>query len=152
MVNRQSESSVSPAGAYNAALKAVAGIPATGGWAFIPTYTGITFAVSSGAVQLNQTNSGLGYAVYNWGGGSNLTDSGCRYQITEAERTTTAVEKQTVSTNPFRIVDRQLLLMDEVADVKLFSADGRLHSHSVALMPGLYLLLLNGVRYKVLVI
>lgn len=152
MVNRQSESSVSPAGAYNSALKAVSGILSSGGWSFIPTYTGLTFAVSSGAVQLNQTNSGLGYAVYNWGGGSNLTDTGCRYQITEAERTPTSVAKQTVSTNHFRIVDRKLLLLNDVEDVKLFSADGRLHSHSVALMPGLYLLLLNGVRYKVLVI
>jgi hypothetical protein len=81
-----------------------------------------------------------------------MTDTGCRYQITEAERTATSVDVQTVTSNHFRVVDRKLLFMDEVEDVKLFSADGRQQSHSAALMPGLYLLLLNGARYKVMVI
>ena len=32
-------------------------------------------------MQFNQTNAGLGYKLYNWGNGTNITDTGCKYRI-----------------------------------------------------------------------
>lgn len=82
IISKVSGSYISPASAYNTALKAQNGTPTSGGWTFIPTFNNSYFAVASGAVQFNQTNnSGLSYKIYNWGGGSNTTDTGCQYLI-----------------------------------------------------------------------
>ena len=31
---------------------------------------------------MNQTNGGLGYQIYNWGEGKNITDTGCQFAFT----------------------------------------------------------------------
>ncbi len=79
LVSKVKDSHISPNSAFNTALKAQDGIPTAGGWVFKPIYTNQYFAIASGDVQLNQTTSGLGYNIYNWGGGSNMTDAGCQY-------------------------------------------------------------------------
>ncbi|MDE5659878.1 MAG: beta-N-acetylhexosaminidase [Muribaculaceae bacterium] len=38
--------------------------------------------ITSGSAQFNQTNSSLGYKVYNWGSGTNIADTGCKYVFT----------------------------------------------------------------------
>lgn len=75
---------LSPASAKNSALKAVAAEPQKG-WTLLPADELGYFAVASGAAQMNQTQSGLGYKVYNWGDGTNLSDAGCKYRIEETE-------------------------------------------------------------------
>lgn len=71
---------ISPASSFNTALKTVTLRPAAG-WTLQKAATEGCYAVTSGSAQLNQTNAGLGYKVYNWGSGSNLTDTGCQYLI-----------------------------------------------------------------------
>ena len=79
MVSKVKDSHINENSVYNTALKAQNGIPASGGWTFTPVYTNQYFAISNGDVQMNQTGSGQTYQIYNWGGGSNTTDTGCQF-------------------------------------------------------------------------
>ena len=49
------------------------------GWTFKPAATSGYYILTSGTVQMNQTNSGLSYKIYNWGDGTNTTDTGCQF-------------------------------------------------------------------------
>lgn len=79
LVSKAANSYIDPNSAYNTALKAQAGMPASGGWSFTPIYANNYFAIVNAGVQFNQTGSGLSYQIYNWGGGSNTTDTGCQF-------------------------------------------------------------------------
>ncbi len=86
IVNRADNTYLSPDAAYNSAIKTSATAP-TAGWTLGYSNAPGTYIVSSGTVQLNQTQSALGYAVYNWSSGqsgADRDDAGCRYAITEA--------------------------------------------------------------------
>ena len=84
IVNKSNDTYISPASSNNTALRTQANEP-TSGWELKEAATQGLFIIVSGTVQFNQTNSGLGYKVYNWGDGSNTTDTGCQYLITEVE-------------------------------------------------------------------
>lgn len=86
IINRADGTYLSPASAYNTAIKAVAAEPAAG-WTFSYSNKPGTFIISSGTVQLNQTGSAQSFALYNWSAGQSGTDrndTGCRFAITEA--------------------------------------------------------------------
>lgn len=86
IVNKADGTFVSPASGNDTALRTQAASPASG-WEFKPAATQGLFIIVSGTTQFNQTNNNsLGYKVYNWGGGSNTTDTGCQYLIAEVER------------------------------------------------------------------
>jgi len=85
IVSRQDTSScIHPGSAYNSALKAQPYSAGIAGWNLIPTFSNSYFAISSGDVQMNQTQSGQNYQIYNWGGGNNTTDTGCQFMIQPA--------------------------------------------------------------------
>ena len=84
IVNKSNGTYVSPASSNNTALRTQANEPANG-WELKEAATQGLFIIVSGTVQFNQTNSALGYKVYNWGDGSNTTDTGCQYLINEVE-------------------------------------------------------------------
>lgn len=92
IVNRTSDSHISPNSTNNTSLKAQTGIPTSGGWSFIFTGTENLLAVINGSVQMNQTSSNLSNKIYNWGGGTNTTDVGCLYQIKLRDQTATSIE------------------------------------------------------------
>ena len=73
---------ISPASSDNTALTTVAAEPAAG-WTLKPADEIGYVIITSGSAEFNQTNSGNGYKVFNWGGGSNTTDTGCKYQFVE---------------------------------------------------------------------
>ena len=76
---------VSPESANNTALKTQATAPQKG-WKLGKADELGYFIVTSGNVQFNQTNnSQLGYKVFNWGSGSNTSDTGCKYAIKEVK-------------------------------------------------------------------
>ena len=85
IVNKNDGTYISPASSNNTALCTQATEPSAG-WELKEAATQGLFIIVSGSVQFNQTNSGLGYKVYNWGSGTNTTDTGCQYLITEVER------------------------------------------------------------------
>lgn len=81
--NAHKDSYLSPDAANNTQLHCSSTEP-DAGWELKLADTGL-FAITSGTSQLNQTNAGLKWVVYNWGSGTNLTDTGCRYRIELAE-------------------------------------------------------------------
>ena len=84
IVNYANGTFISPASSHNTALRTQSTSPANG-WEIKAADTEGLCIIASGDVQFNQTNSGLGYKVYNWGGGTNTSDTGCQYLIAEAE-------------------------------------------------------------------
>ena len=86
IINKSNGTYISPASSNNTALRTQANEPASG-WELKEAATQGLFIIVSGDVQFNQTNSGLGYKVYNWGSGTNTTDTGCQYLIEETEVT-----------------------------------------------------------------
>lgn len=84
--NVADNSYIDPTATYNTQLSTTATKPSKG-WVLKPAATeGMYVICAAGGVQINQTNSTAtgGYAVYNWGSGSNLSDAGCQFLIAEA--------------------------------------------------------------------
>ena len=84
IINKNDGTYISPASNNDTALRTQNSEPSAG-WELKEAATQGLFIIVSGSVQFNQTNSGLGYKVYNWGSGTNTTDTGCQYLITEVE-------------------------------------------------------------------
>ena len=83
IVNLSDGTYISPASSHNTALNAVAAQPSAG-WTIKPANEKGYVIITSGSAQFNQTNNNtLGYKVYNWGSGTNTTDTGCQYLITD---------------------------------------------------------------------
>lgn len=99
VVNRADATYVSPASAQNSPLTTVAVEPATG-WEFLEAATAGYFCLVSGTAQFNQTNAGIsGRPVYNWGGGTNTTDTGCQYAfaLVAEENAETGISRPTAT-------------------------------------------------------
>ncbi|MCR5181374.1 MAG: hypothetical protein K6C30_09230, partial [Bacteroidaceae bacterium] len=62
------------------------------GWSIKASAEAGLVIIVSGSLQINQCNAGLNYQIYNWGGGNNTTDDGCKYLIQPVEAFATAVE------------------------------------------------------------
>ena len=84
IVNYGDNTYISPASSNNTALNTVAEQP-NAGWTLKPADAAGYVIVTSGTVQFNQTNGGQQFKVYNWGSGTNITDTGCKYVVTEVE-------------------------------------------------------------------
>ncbi len=85
IVNFHDLTYISPASANNTALNTVKAKP-TAGWTLKPADEAGYVIIVSGSAQFNQTNSSnQGYNVYNWGSGTNLSDTGCKYIVEEVE-------------------------------------------------------------------
>ena len=84
IINRHDNSYLAPTAAYNTQISTSATQPEKG-WTLSYSNTPGLFIVSSGTVQLNQTNS---EKVYNWsngGTGTDRGDTGCQYMVTLVE-------------------------------------------------------------------
>ena len=89
IVNAADGTYISPDSNDNSALKTAKEKPALG-WTLKPAATAGLVIITNGSVQFNQTNSGQGYKLFNWGSGTNTTDTGCQYQVEETD----AVERE----------------------------------------------------------
>lgn len=98
IINRNDSSYLNPTAEYNTQITTTATQPSAG-WTISAAATDGYYIVYSGTTQLNQTQSTLSYKVYSYGSGTNTSDSGCQYQITEV--TTDPVEDP--SENPFEV-------------------------------------------------
>lgn len=83
IINRHDKSFLAPTASHNTQLKTSATQPANG-WTLSYCNSPGLYIVSSGSVQLNQTDK-AGTPVYNWGGGTDRGDTGCQYQVTLVE-------------------------------------------------------------------
>ena len=83
IVNRGNGTFLNPNSAYNSAITTTAVAPSRG-WKFDYSNSPALYIINSGTVQLNQTQSGLGWKVYNWSSrsdGCDRDDAGCQYRI-----------------------------------------------------------------------
>ena len=83
IVNRGNGTFLNPNSAYNSAIATTAQQPAKG-WSFDYCNAPGLYIINSGTVQLNQTQSGLGWKIYNWSSrsdGCDRDDAGCQYRI-----------------------------------------------------------------------
>ena len=87
IINRQHGTYLSPAAAYDSQIQTATAQPAAG-WTLSYANTQGYYIISSGTVQLNQTQAGLSYKIYNWSSESNLgsdrSDTGCQFLIEDA--------------------------------------------------------------------
>ncbi len=84
IVNCDTENKVTTTAAYNTQLK-LSNSKVSKGWELKPCDRPGYFIIVNGSAQFNTTTSALNFQVYNWGGGSNTSDTGCQYLIAEAE-------------------------------------------------------------------
>ena len=89
IVNVVDASYIAPNSTNNTALSTSATQPSAG-WTIGKAATDGYVTITSGSCQFNQTNSTSsvlsgGYRLYNWGGGTNTTDTGCQYLIAEID-------------------------------------------------------------------
>ena len=83
IVNRGNGTYLNPNSAYNSAIMTTVAVPSKG-WKFDYSNSPGLYVVNSGTVQLNQTQSGLGWKIYNWSSrsdGCDRDDAGCQYRI-----------------------------------------------------------------------
>lgn len=83
IVNRDNGTFLNPGSAYNSAITTTVQQPSEG-WAFGYCNAPGLYIVNSGTVQLNQTQSDLGWKIYNWSSrsdGCDRDDKGCQYRI-----------------------------------------------------------------------
>lgn len=84
IVNLGDGTYLSPNSAHNTALTTTTNIPSKG-WTLKKSDEVGYMIITSGSVEMNQTNltdnASKGHYVYNWGGGSNISDTGCKYKI-----------------------------------------------------------------------
>ena len=90
IVNRSDNSYVSPSAANNSALRTSATEPSTG-WELKAADRSGCYTIVNGTAQFNQTNGGLAYKVYNWGGGTNTSDTGCQYAFYLTEKVSSGI-------------------------------------------------------------
>lgn len=91
IINYVTKEYISPQADYNSQLQLTTDVPA-GGWQVKNADTDGYYIIVSGDSQLNQTKAGENYAVYNWGGGVNTSDTGCKYVFTQTDLTQSAVK------------------------------------------------------------
>lgn len=107
--NGISDKYVDPTAANDTQLT-VTGTRPSGGWRFKSSAVAGYYIIVNGTCQFNQTQSALGFKVYNWGGGTTTTDGGCQFQLTQTE----APDKSAVI-NPI-VPDPVLTIMDRKFD------------------------------------
>lgn len=86
IVNYSNDRFVAPTAANNTQLTLSDSEPAKG-WEVRPADEIGYVIIVSGSTQFNQTNSSLGFKVYNWGSGTNVSDTGCKYKFMATELT-----------------------------------------------------------------
>ena len=83
IVNRGNGTFLNPNSAYNSAITTTVQQPEKG-WRFDYSNSPGLYIINCGTVQLNQTQSGLGWKIYNWSSrsdGCDRDDAGCQYRI-----------------------------------------------------------------------
>lgn len=125
--NYMDKSYISPTAANNSALSTTKAQPSKG-WTLKPAATSGLFIITSGDVQFNQTNPGLGLKLYNWGSGTNTTDTGCQFRIRQIDPLPidpTGIGSITVS-SPIAVANYDLLGRSANTQTPLvITADGR---------------------------
>ncbi len=124
IVSKTGNSNISNVATYDKPISTSSTFLTSGGWKFTPTGDGSYFIITSGNVQINQTNSGLGYKIYNWGGGYESNDTGCKYIIRQ-EKITTGITETQPYRQQFSVINNCLVSADPTIPVKVYNITGQ---------------------------
>lgn len=80
IINADDGGYVSPLAASNSTLKTIKSQPSRGWTPKSADEIGYMI-ITSNSSQWNQTNAGLNYQIYNWGDGTNISDTGCKFRF-----------------------------------------------------------------------
>lgn len=83
IINRKTGCYIDPSSAANNTQLKTSKTQPGSGWTISATSTDGMYIITSGSVQLHQTAGGLSWKIYNWGGGTNASDTGCTFHIEE---------------------------------------------------------------------
>lgn len=72
---------VSPSASSNSALKTLKSQPSRGWTPKAADELGYMIITATNGAQWNQTNASLNYQIYNWGDGTNISDTGCKFRF-----------------------------------------------------------------------
>ena len=106
IINRADGSYISPSAGFNAQINTTATRPSKG-WTLKPSSTIGMFIVSSGTVELNQTNL-ANLPIYNWSSGkdgNDITDTGCQFTIKEVDGGSVGIETIAQNSSESRFYD-----------------------------------------------
>jgi hypothetical protein len=144
----------------NAGITTVADIPSVG-WSIAPASTrGYVIIKTSAGAELNQTNSGNAYKIFNWGDGSNTTDTGCQYKFIATDLKS---EWSSIKNVNFGDGNAEISILGGKGCVKVYgsnstakvyNAQGRLIAEGQNVIPcqsGVNIVVVNGAATRVLV-
>ena len=124
IVSKATDGSIANSASYNTALSTQATKLTSNGWKFTFSGTNKYFIISSSAVQFNQTNTSLAYKIYNWGGGTEMSDTGNLYIIRTEKTSTTDVALTPAENLKIWIANNQLQMSDNTLSVRAFTTTG----------------------------
>lgn len=149
IVSKLAKSYISPNSTNPTALLAQAGTMNSGGWGFTNSLDK-TFIITSGTAQFNQANNGA-YNILNWGGGTNTTDTGCRYIIKEMTRTTTGINSTIASSIHIWAKNRKIQVSGTDEQPEIYSVVGYKLDRSKEINEGIVIAKVKGVVSKIIV-
>lgn len=110
---------------YNTAIRSIKNEPPRG-WTVKGADEIGYVIITSNDVQWNQTNGNLNYAIYNWGSGTNITDTGCKFRFETIE-----VPEPPVEINEVKVSGAEGPAVYSLTGVRLSGVQG--------LCPGIYI-------------
>lgn len=110
---------------YNTAIRSIKNEPPRG-WTVKGADEIGYVIITSNDVQWNQTNGNLNYAIYNWGSGTNITDTGCKFRFETIE-----VPEPPVEINEVKVSGAEGAAVYSLTGVRLSGVQG--------LCPGIYI-------------
>ena len=136
IVNRSDGAFVSPVADDDTALKMVAAEPNVG-WTFNKASNKGYFTITSGTTQMNQTRAVHNYKVFNWGEGTNTSDTGCQFMfyLVAHESHPTASINSTAADADVRVENRRIVCS---WPYRLYSNNGQAQPIGKQLAAGIY--------------
>jgi hypothetical protein len=146
--------------AKNNGITTVADAPAIG-WSIAPAATrGYVIIKTSAGAELNQTNNGNAYKIFNWGDGTNTSDTGCQYKFIATDLKSLESNIKNVNFGDenaeIRILGGkgQIRVFGSNSAAKVYNAQGQLIAEGqnvIHCQSGVNIVVINGVATRVLV-
>ena len=149
IVNRANGTFVSPTAEYNTALKTIDEEPING-WTFQKADTKGYYIITSGTTEMNQTRAVHNYKVFNWGEGTNITDTGCQfrfYQVAHEHHPISGITYTNTDTD-IRVENRHIVTS---TPYRLYSTSGQSLQTGSALKAGIYVIKTPNSTQKIVV-
>lgn len=141
IINAASGSFITPPDAVDSRMLVADAAPASG-WELKPAATDGLLIVVNGSAQFNQTNNaGQGFYVFNWGSGTNTTDTGCQYKFVYGgvANPESGINEAKIDKNLLTVVPGGIFASDKVSVYNLQGVKVAEGKGFISVVPGLYI-------------